>query len=82
LVSSPLLKEDAMLDYVQSGNMDTSLHAKSHKHAAMMTIRDCECELGVITVVSEKRIEDDASDHVYFHTENIIEECAKMRLVG
>ena len=73
-----------MLYYVQSGNVDTSLKANNHKHAAMMAASNFRCDMGTLTVVSEKKIEDDdsdLSDHVYFHTESIIEECFRMRLV-
>ncbi len=69
-----------MLYYVKSGDISSSVFAKTHKQAAIKTInssRDCP---GVFVVVNEKEIIDkNMESNVYFCTDDIVR---KMRLVG
>lgn len=68
-----------MLYYVKTGDFDTSLNAKSHKHAAKKIVGNGD-NCGICVIVSEKEIiEENADENVYFLTENLI---PKMRVVG
>jgi hypothetical protein len=75
-----------MLYYVKSGNIDTSLYAKSPRQAAVKSISSFNDHnnLGICVIVSEKEIlESEFEQQVYFLTSNILEECNKnMRLVS
>lgn len=59
-----------MLYYVKTGNIDTSLRAMSHFHAAKKAVANGG-DYGVCVVVSEKEIREDSEDNVYFLTENL-----------
>lgn len=68
-----------MLYYVKTGLIDTSLHATSHRQAAVKALSKSREECGVCVVVSDREIEEDnAHRNVYFLTESILE----MRLVS
>lgn len=65
-----------MLYYVRSGDLDVSLHAKSHREAAIKTIGASKENLGICVIVSRKEIkETNASSQVYFLTNSILEDC-------
>lgn len=69
-----------MLYYVKSGDLDVSLHAKSHREAAIKTLGSSKENLGICVIVSRKEIiEENASSQVYFLTNNILEECEDYR---
>ena len=70
-----------MLYYVKSGDIDTSLSAKSHLQAALMSLKDRK-DFGLCTIVSRREIikEDGDDGHVYFLTDSILEK-PNLRLV-
>jgi hypothetical protein len=71
-----------MLYYVRTGDLDCTAQATSHRHAAIKALKNCDKDLGVCLVVSEREInEDDISGNVYFLTQSILDDC-ELRLVG
>ena len=71
-----------MLYYVKTGDIDTSTDAKSHRHAAVKTLRfSNEKDLGLCVIVSEQQIVDENS--ICFLTDCILMECrsSSMRVV-
>jgi hypothetical protein len=59
-----------LLYYVKTGDIDTSLRASSHFHAAKKAVSNGG-DYGICVVVSEKQISEDSEDNVYFFTENL-----------
>lgn len=71
-----------MLYHIQTGDLECTAHATSHRHAAIKALKNCDKDLGVCLVVNEREItEDDHSGNVYFLTQSILEDC-QMRLIG
>jgi hypothetical protein len=73
-----------MLFYVQSGSINVTLLAHSHKQAAMRIVRK-EKDLGKFVIVGLEEIkEDSASSQMFFHTDSLLNEKDKclMRLVN
>ena len=63
-----------MLYYVQTGNINISLLANSHKQAAMRVVRK-EKNLGKFVIVGLEEIKEESSkSHMFFHTESLIDE--------
>lgn len=69
-----------MIYYVKTGEVDTSIEATSHRHAAVKALKGRSKGLGVVVVVNDAE-EESMSDGVFFLTRNILEECS-MRLVS
>lgn len=69
-----------MIYYVKTGDVDTSVEATSHRHAAAKAIKGRKKGLGVVTVVNDTE-DGSMEDGVFFLTRNILEECS-MRLVS
>jgi hypothetical protein len=71
-----------MLYYVQTGDIDTSIVAKTPREAAVGSIRRSGLAPGTCVIVSERTIGEEWScDHNYFLTESIMEECMELRVV-
>ena len=67
-----------MLYYVQTGSINVSLNATSHKQAAMRVVRK-EKNLGKFVIVGLEKIESEnsSSSQMFFHTELLLdEECS------
>lgn len=73
-----------MIFYVQTGNVNLSLCATSHKQAAMRVVRK-EKNLGKFVIVGLEKIdsENSSSSQMFFHTDSLIgEQCScSMKIV-
>jgi hypothetical protein len=63
-----------MLYYVQTGSINVTLLAHSHKQAAMRVVRK-EKDLGKFVIVGLEEIsEDNSSSQMFFHTDSLMSE--------
>lgn len=73
-----------MLFYVQSGSINVTMPAHSHKQAAMRVVRK-EKNLGKFVIVGLEEIkEENSTSQMFFHTESLINENDKclMKIVN
>lgn len=71
-----------MLYYVKTGDVDTSVRASSHRHAAVKALRQCGKDLGMCVVVNEREISEENHDSsVFFLTQSILDDCS-MKVVS
>lgn len=66
-----------MLYYVRTGDISVSLEAISHFDAARK-VASSDLECGLLMVVSDREIDGDNEENVYFLTENL---AGNMRMV-
>jgi hypothetical protein len=65
-----------MLYYVQSGEVETSVRASSHRQAAVKALKSCGKDLGTCVMVNDREMsEEDYDGVVFFLTRNILDDC-------
>lgn len=70
-----------MLYHVRTGELDSSVHASTHRSAAMKLLMNSQLDFGILTVVSDREIgSEPRSSNLYFDTQALLDECL-MRIV-
>jgi hypothetical protein len=69
-----------MLYYIQTGDIDTSTFAESHRDAAAFVIKNFSGYGQCVVVSDEEMLEEQSESYVYFLTEAIIEDSLGMRI--